>query len=205
MCSRKLTVLIHPRMVRMLLLISKPTMLLKAKPNVTFSVSSGWATGRTFVSWLSLIFRIITSSGLPSAETCMTRKKTPDTVYTVPQEALAAEPEVAQVGTMGQFHEFMKIAQAGPTWQILLQGTWEHVSVPWYQVEYQLWANCFMCWMPVANSGPKFSGNSTTTVAAVLSERPNPEPWPIRQKRVGASQGPDTWQIFDWAKRIFLI
>ena len=163
-------------------------MLLKAKPNVTFSVSSGWATGRTFVSWLSLIFSDYYLLGIAIGGNLYDKKKT-DTVYTVPQEALAAEPEVAQVGTMGQFHEFTKIAQAGPnTWQISLEGTWEHVSVHWYQVEYQLWTNCFMCWMPVANSGPKFSGNSTTT--AVWSERPNPEPWPIHQD--GASQSPNT-------------
>ena len=40
--------------------------------------------------------------------------------------------------------------------------TWEHVSVHCHQGKYQLWANCFMCWMPALNAGPRASGNSAT-------------------------------------------
>ena len=29
----------------------------------------------------------------------------------------------------------------------------ENMSVHWKQGNYQLWANCFMCWNPVANAG----------------------------------------------------
>ena len=32
--------------------------------------------------------------------------------------------------------------------------TWKLVSMHWQQGKYQLWANCYMCWMPVANSKP---------------------------------------------------
>ena len=31
--------------------------------------------------------------------------------------------------------------------------TWEHVSVHWQQGKYQLWANCFIRWMPMLNRG----------------------------------------------------
>ena len=38
-------------------------------------------------------------------------------------------------------------------YNLCMKETWEHVSVYWQQVKYQLWANCFMCWMPVLNPG----------------------------------------------------
>ena len=34
-----------------------------------------------------------------------------------------------------------------------IKETWEHVSVHWQHGKYQLWANCFMRWMPVLNQG----------------------------------------------------
>ena len=41
------------------------------------------------------------------------------------------------------------------TWTIEL---YLHVSAHWQQVKYQLWSNCFMCWMPASNA----SGNCAT-------------------------------------------
>ena len=31
--------------------------------------------------------------------------------------------------------------------------TWDHVSMHWQQGNYQLWANCFMCWNPISIAG----------------------------------------------------
>ena len=38
-----------------------------------------------------------------------------------------------------------------------MEETWDHVSVHWKQGNYQLGANCFMCWNPVAIAGLKVS------------------------------------------------
>ena len=38
-----------------------------------------------------------------------------------------------------------------------MEETWEHVSVHWQQGNYQLWANCFMCWNQGAIAGFRVS------------------------------------------------
>ena len=38
-----------------------------------------------------------------------------------------------------------------------IEEIWKHVSAQWQQDNYQLWANCFMCWKPVANVGIRVS------------------------------------------------
>ena len=38
-----------------------------------------------------------------------------------------------------------------------MEETWDYVSVHWQQGNYQLWANCFMCWNPVAIAGIRVS------------------------------------------------
>ena len=65
--------------------------------------------------------------------------------------------------------------------------TWEHVSMHWHQRRFQLWANCFICWKPVANPGPQsLIDNSATnhgvewppiTVSSVITIRP----WPAQE------------------------
>ena len=43
-------------------------------------------------------------------------------------------------------------------WYFLYRNISEHVSVHWQQDNVQLWANCFIYWMPVGNPGPGVSG-----------------------------------------------
>ena len=61
-----------------------------------------------------------------------------------------------------------------------MKDIWEHVSVHYWQGKFQLWANCFMCLIPVANCGPRSlrDTSSTTTAPSVLSTQPES----IRQK-----------------------
>ena len=44
-----------------------------------------------------------------------------------------------------------------------MKETWEHVSMHWQQGDFELWVNCFMCWMPAANPLPQDLTDSTTT------------------------------------------
>ena len=52
-----------------------------------------------------------------------------------------------------------------------MKETWEHVSVHWQQGKYQLWANCFMRWMPLLNRGPQSLRD--TPRPHCCSQRPN--------------------------------
>ena len=51
---------------------------------------------------------------------------------------------------------YIYINSLSPIWvYFCMTETWEHISVHWQQGKYQIWANCFMCWMPAANPGPQ--------------------------------------------------
>ena len=64
--------------------------------------------------------------------------------------------------------------------------TREHVSLHLWQGQFKLWANCFMCRMSVANSGPPDLTDNTTTKWWV--EHPNYCAMTHLSKRIGTSQ-----------------
>ena len=59
---------------------------------------------------------------------------------------------------------------------IVLEETWEHVSMHWQQGRYLLWVNCLTCWTPALNAVPGVSQVTPPPIARVS------QLWPIRQK-----------------------
>ena len=79
---------------------------------------------------------------------------------------------MSQLSSNGGDLLYIILAKTMPTMQIhntyiyfCMKETWDHVSVD------QLWANCIMGWMPVANRGPQSLTGISTTHCCV--ERPN--------------------------------
>ena len=50
---------------------------------------------------------------------------------------------------------FSSISVLGNDRECIHFGWRRHVVVHWQQGKLQTWANCFMCWFPVANRGPR--------------------------------------------------
>ena len=65
-----------------------------------------------------------------------------------------------------------------------MKKTRDHVFVHCQQGKFQLRANGFMCWMPVANPGILQKTPPPTAVMSV----PTTQSWPIRLKRIGTSR-----------------
>ena len=100
-----------------------------------------------------------------------------------PQMILFTDAYLHHPNSMGSLHVKTKIVNS----LLCIKETWKYASVHWLQGKCQLWANCFMCWMPAANLGPltwETLIRHSLLWAACLTSRP----WPIRQKRIGTSR-----------------
>ena len=86
-----------------------------------------FAAGQTFRPWSSVIKRIGTN------------RRAQHTAH-------SNEPIAARMFAAG-----MLIHGTGLLILLYLEDTWEHASVHWQQGKCQLWANCFICWMPTAS------------------------------------------------------
>ena len=94
------------------------------------------------------------------------RQKWTGTSHTVPHTRHNSEPALSRSDSpLGCLHLALSYR-----YHVCVEETWEHVPVHRQQSKYQLWANCFMCWMPVSNAGLESRGNSATRY---YSECPN--------------------------------
>ena len=80
--------------------------------------------------------------------------------------------------------------------------TSEHVSLYWHLGKYQFLTNCFMCWMPTSNAGPRVTGNSANHSSANRSDHwamTHPSESDCHQPH-GVTH-PSQWRVDSWQER----